>query len=71
MSTVSPNQQWFMCNVLSVGAHEKDRSKRIRLSVIPMRNCVVVAPIQARDGYKAMLGGKSFQEQKGNSNENL
>src|SRR5712692_2284002 len=57
-STVSHNQQWFMCNALSVGAHEKDRSKRIILSVLPMRNCVVVAPIQARDGYKARLGGR-------------
>src|SRR5712692_4692032 len=57
---VSHNQQWFMCNALSVGAHEKDRSKRIMLSVLPMRNCVVVAPIQARDGSSTRPDGKSL-----------
>src|SRR5258708_1958004 len=61
---VSHNQEWFMCNVLSAGAHEKDRSKRIILSVLPMRNCVVVAPIRARDGSSTRPDGKSLQEQK-------
>src|SRR2546429_1871186 len=70
-STVSHNQQWFMCNALSVGAHEKDRSKRIILSVLPMRNCVVVAPIQARDGSSTRPDGKSLQEQKRDPNEIL
>src|SRR6266566_1967810 len=69
--TVSHNQQWFMCNARSRGAHEKDRSKRIILPVLPMRNCVVVALIQARDGHKVRLGGKSFQEQKRDPNEIL
>jgi hypothetical protein len=56
-STVSPNQQSFMYNAF-VGAYEKDRSKRIRLSVLPMTNCVVGAPIQAHDGSRTGLSGK-------------
>jgi len=55
----------------SVGAYGKYRSKRIRLSVLPMINCVVVALIPARDGSSAGLSGKSFQEQNGDSNENV
>jgi len=41
------------------------------LSVLPMTNCVVVAPIPARDGSSTGLSGKSFQEQNGDSNENV
>jgi hypothetical protein len=63
-SIVSPNQQWFMCNALSVGVYEKQCSKRIMSSAVTMRNCVVVAPIPDHSGLKARLGTKSFQEPK-------
>src|SRR5579885_3018051 len=49
-STVSPNQQWFMYNALTVGAYEKECSKRIRSSAATMRSCVAAAPIQVHDG---------------------
>src|SRR5579875_2183720 len=71
MSTVLPNQPSCMCNVFTVGASGKDRSKRVRLCVLPMTNCEVVAPIPARDGSSTGLSGKSIQEQKGDSNEKL
>jgi hypothetical protein len=41
------------------------------LSAVTMRNCVAVAPIQARDGHKVRLDGKSFQEPKSDPNEKL
>ena len=63
-STVSLNQQWFMCNAESVEAYEKDCSKRIILSAVTMRNCVVVALIQVRDGLGARPDGKSRQKPK-------
>ena|SRR2546429_7610024 len=63
-STVSLNQQRFMCNAESVEAYEKDCSKRIILSAVTMRNCVVVALIQVRDGLGARPDGKSRHQQK-------
>src|SRR6266487_1230673 len=64
-SIVSPNQQWFMCNAESVGVHEKECSKRIMSSVLPMTNCVVAAPTQARDGSNTTRAdGKSRQKLK-------
>jgi hypothetical protein len=64
ISIVSPNQQWFMCNALSVEAHEKQCSKRIMSSAVTMRNCVAVALIQVRDGLGARPDGKSIHQQK-------
>src|SRR6266487_909470 len=61
-----------MCNALSVEAYEKECSKRIMLSAVTMRNCVVVAPIQARGGSSTTRpDGKSRHQQKRNPNENL
>ncbi len=61
-----------MCNAESVEAYEKDCSKRIMLSAVTMRNCVVVAPIQARGGSSTMRpDGKSRHQPKRDPNENL
>jgi hypothetical protein len=64
MYIVLPNQQSFMCNAESVEAYEKKCSKRIMLSAVTMRNCVVVALIQVRDGLGTRLDGKSRHQQK-------
>src|SRR6266699_1310994 len=56
-----------MCNAFSVEAYEKDCSKRIILSAVTTRNCVVVAPIQARDGSSTRAYGKLLQKQQHNT----